>query len=102
MKTHPQLAYDMLSQIPYLKPALTIPYYHHEKFDGTGYPHGLKGTDIPLPARIFAVVDVWDALISDRPYRGAWTEEDATRYVKDQAGKHFDPDVVKQFLEIIE
>jgi HD-GYP domain-containing protein (c-di-GMP phosphodiesterase class II) len=102
MQTHPQLAYDMLSQIPYLKPALTIPYYHHEKFDGTGYPHGLKGTEIPLPARIFAVVDVWDALISDRPYRGAWTEEDATRYVKDQAGKHFDPDVVKQFLEIIE
>ena len=102
MKTHPQLAYDMLSEIPYLKPALFIPYYHHEKFDGTGYPHGLVGEEIPLPARIFAVVDVWDALISDRPYRKAWTKEKAARYIRDESGKHFDPEVVKLFFEIIE
>jgi len=102
MQTHPRLAFEMLSSIPYLTPALDIPYYHHEKFDGTGYPHGLKGKDIPLPARIFAVVDVWDALLSDRPYRDAWTKDATLQYIKDQSGKHFDPDIVKKFLEIVE
>ena len=102
MQTHPQLAYDMLLAIPYLKPALDIPYYHHEKWDGTGYPHGLKGEEIPLAARIFAVVDVWDAVVFDRPYREAWTREEAAEYIKDQSGKHFDPQVVEVFLKIIE
>ena len=102
MQTHPQLAYDMLLPIPYLKPALDIPYYHHEKWDGNGYPHGLKGEEIPLAARIFAVVDVWDAVVFDRPYREAWTREDAIEYLKDQSGKHFDPQIVEIFLEIIE
>ena len=102
MKTHPQLAYDMLVSIPYLRNALDIPYYHHEKWNGTGYPHGLKGEEIPLAARIFAVVDVWDAVICDRPYREAWTQEDAISYIKDQSGIHFDPKVVEKFLEIIE
>jgi len=102
MQTHPRLAFEMLSSIPYLKPALDIPYYHHEKFDGSGYPHGLKGKEIPLAARIFAVVDVWDALLSDRPYRDAWTKDATLQYLKDQSGIHFDPDIVKQFMEIIE
>jgi len=102
MQAHPRLAFEMLSSIPYLEPALEIPYYHHEKFDGTGYPHGLKGKEIPLPARIFAVVDVWDALLSDRPYRKAWTKDVTLQYIKDQSGKHFDPDVVRKFLEIVE
>ena len=101
MQEHPQLAYDMLSSIPYLKSALDIPYYHHEKWDGTGYPHGLKGEDIPLPARIFSVVDVWDAVIYDRPYREAWDRETAIEYIKAQSGKHFDPVVVEKFLEMI-
>ncbi|MCB2178606.1 GAF domain-containing protein [bacterium] len=102
MKTHPQLAYDMLVPIPYLKPALDIPYYHHEKWDGSGYPNGIRGKDIPLSARIFAVVDVWDALVFDRPYRGAWTKEMARTYIIEQSGTHFDPDVVKVFLTLIE
>jgi putative nucleotidyltransferase with HDIG domain len=101
MKTHPQLAYDMLVSIPYLKPALDIPYFHHEKWDGTGYPHGLKGEDIPLAARIFSVVDVWDAVVFDRPYRGAWTRQEALEYIKAQSGQHFDPRVVEHFVEII-
>jgi response regulator RpfG family c-di-GMP phosphodiesterase len=102
MQTHPRLAFEMLSSIPYLTPALDIPYYHHEKFDGTGYPQGLKGKDIPLSARIFAVVDVWDALLSELPYRDAWTKDATLQYIKDQSGKHFDPDIVKKFLEIVE
>ncbi|NIO10472.1 MAG: hypothetical protein GTO40_21675, partial [Deltaproteobacteria bacterium] len=75
--------------IPYLRPALDIPYCHHEKWDGSGYPRGLKGDQIPLSARIFAVVDVWDALSSDRPYRDAWPEEKVHQYIEEQAGKHF-------------
>lgn len=102
MQTHPQLAYDMLLAIPYLKPALDIPYYHHEKWDGTGYPHGLKGEEIPLAARIFAVVDVWDAVVFDRPYREAWTRQEAIEYIRDQSGIHFDPQVVEVFLRIVE
>jgi PAS domain S-box-containing protein len=100
MRQHPQFAYDMLSPIIYLRPALDIPYCHHEKWDGTGYPRGLKGTAIPLAARIFAVVDVWDALTSDRPYRPAWSKEKALDYIREQAGKHFDPEVVSAFLRL--
>lgn len=101
MRRHPQYAYEMLSAIDYLKPALNIPYCHHEKFDGTGYPRGLKGEEIPLEARIFAVVDVFDALTSDRPYRLAWSKQDALDYIKKESGKHFDPGVVMLFLEMI-
>lgn len=101
MKKHPQYAYDMLSSIEYLVPALDIPYCHHERWDGTGYPQGLTGEEIPLAARIFAVVDVWDALQSDRSYRDAWPEEKAVQHLKDECGKHFDAHVVKAFLELI-
>ncbi|MBN1537254.1 MAG: PAS domain S-box protein [Anaerolineales bacterium] len=97
---HPEYAYQMLSPIAYLRPALDIPYYHHEKWDGTGYPLGLKGEQIPLPARIFALADVWDALRSDRPYRPAWTNDEALKYIREQSGIHFDPEVVKAFLKL--
>jgi PAS domain S-box-containing protein len=100
MKTHPAIAYEMLLPIQYLRSALDIPYHHHEKWDGTGYPLGLKGDQIPLTARIFAVVDVWDALRSDRPYRSAWPEEKALEHIRTSAGTHFDPQVVKIFLEM--
>jgi len=101
MRTHPLKAYEMLSPISFLRPALDIPLYHHERFDGSGYPHGLKGEQIPLAARIFALADVWDALISDRPYRKAWSEKKALNYIKEQSGKHFDPQIVEIFLKII-
>ncbi len=100
MRLHPRLAYDMLAPIGYLHPALDIPYCHHEKWDGTGYPRGLKGEQIPLAARIFAVADVWDALRSDRPYRKGWPEEKVREYIREQAGKHFDPQVLAIFLEL--
>ncbi len=99
MSRHTTRAYEMLSSIEYLRPALAIPYCHHEKWDGTGYPRGLKGEQIPLAARIFAVVDVWDALRSDRPHRPAWNKEKALVYISEQAGKHFDPRVVEVFME---
>ncbi len=102
MRQHPQYAYDMIQPIEYLRPALDIPLCHHEKWDGSGYPRGLKGEEIPLVARIFAVVDVWDALISDRPYRPAWDKEKALTYIKEQSGKHFDPYVVENFLKMRE
>jgi PAS domain S-box-containing protein/putative nucleotidyltransferase with HDIG domain len=102
MKQHPIYAYEMLSPIPYLHPALHIPYCHHEKWDGTGYPRGLKGEEIPLPARIFALVDVWDALLSERPYRDAWELPKAIEYIKSQENIHFDPLVLNAFLEILE
>ncbi|HEY5158891.1 MAG TPA: PAS domain S-box protein [Anaerolineales bacterium] len=98
MKKHPVIAYEMLSPIRYLQAALDIPYCHHEKWDGTGYPRGLKGEQIPLTARIFAVVEVWDALISDRPYRLAWPKEKARQLIQVGAGTHFDPQVVKTFF----
>jgi HD-GYP domain-containing protein (c-di-GMP phosphodiesterase class II) len=101
LQKHPQYAYDMLYPITYLRPALDIPYCHHEKWDGSGYPQGLKGEEIPLTARIFAVVDVWDALRSDRPYRSAWTDEEALAYIKENAGSHFDPQVVEAFLQLL-
>ena len=101
MRQHPAYAYEMLVSIDYLKPALDIPYCHHEKWDGTGYPRGLKGEQIPLDARIFAVVDVWDALRSDRPYRAAWSWEQALNYIREQSGKYFDPGIVEKFLHMI-
>jgi len=101
MRQHPVFAYNLLSPLTYLRPALEIPYCHHEKWDGSGYPRGLMGEQIPLMARIFAVVDVWDALISDRPYRKAWTNEKALAYIREQAGLHFDPNIVDAFLKIM-
>lgn len=102
MRTHPQLAYNMLYPVEYLRPALDIPYCHHEKWDGSGYPRGLKGDQIPLSARIFAIVDVWDAVTSDRPYRPAWSREQALNYIREQSGTHFDPQIVEQFFKLIE
>lgn len=101
MRLHPQHAYDMLSKITYLRPALDIPYCHHEKWDGSGYPRGLKGEDIPLAARLFAVVDVWDALRSDRPYRKSWDKEIVLDHIKSLSGAHFDPKAVEAFLEMM-
>ena len=101
MRKHPQLAYDMLYPIEYLRRALEIPLNHHEKWDGTGYPRGLKGEEIPIVARLFAVVDVWDALTSDRPYRPAWSQEEALTYIREQSGRHFDPQVVDLFFKLI-
>lgn len=101
MRKHPSYAEELLSPIGYLHPALDIPRSHHEKWDGSGYPHGLKGEQIPLAARIFAVVDVWDALCSDRPYRAAWTRAEARKYIQEQAGKHFDPRLVEIFLGMV-
>jgi HD-GYP domain-containing protein (c-di-GMP phosphodiesterase class II) len=100
MRQHPRYAYEMLSRIEYLHPSLDIPYCHHERWDGTGYPRGLKGEEIPLPARIFAVVDVYDALTSDRPYRPAWKPDEAKNYILTHSNLHFDPVIVKTFLEM--
>ncbi len=102
MRKHPKAAYDVLYPIKFLNKALDIPYYHHERWDGTGYPNGLKGKEIPLAARIFAVIDVYDALTSDRPYRSAWTEEKVIQYLRDQSGAHFDPEIVDAFLSLLE
>jgi putative nucleotidyltransferase with HDIG domain len=101
MRQHPRYGYEMLSKIPYLQKALDIPYCHHEKWDGTGYPRGLRGEAIPLAARLFALVDVWDALNSDRPYRAAWSPEKVSAYIQEQSGKHFDPRIVPVFIELI-
>lgn len=101
MRQHPSMAKDMLSSISYLRPALDIPYCHHEKWDGTGYPRGLKGEQIPLSARIFAVVDVFDALTSDRPYRRAWSVQQALDYIQSESGTHFDSEVVSIFMREI-
>jgi len=100
MKQHPTFAFQLLSPIPHLKGALEIPYSHHEKWDGSGYPRGLKREEIPFPARIFAVIDVWDALRSDRPYRPAWSPEKAMDNIIQGAGSHFDPQVVEAFLRL--
>jgi PAS domain S-box-containing protein/putative nucleotidyltransferase with HDIG domain len=100
MKKHPVFAYEMLSPIRHLRMALDIPYCHHEKWDGTGYPRGLKGEQIPLAARIFAVVDVWDALSSDRPYRAGWKEEKVRLHILALSGTHFDPQVVDRFMQM--
>jgi putative nucleotidyltransferase with HDIG domain len=100
MKKHPTFANEMLAPIRYLRMALDIPYSHHEKWDGSGYPRGLKGDQIPLVARIFSVVDVWDALRSDRPYRRAWDEEKVREHIRSSSGMHFDPQVVDVFMQI--
>jgi PAS domain S-box-containing protein len=99
MRRHPQFAYEMLKPIYYLRRSLDIPYCHHEKWDGSGYPRRLKGEEIPLAARIFAVADVYDAVTSDRPYRKAWTKEQALKYIREQSGSHFDPNIVEKFLK---
>jgi PAS domain S-box-containing protein/putative nucleotidyltransferase with HDIG domain len=100
MRRHPQFAYEMLQPIKYLRQSLAIPYCHHEKWDGTGYPRELSGVEIPMAARIFAIVDVWDAITSKRPYRKAWKKEKALAYIKEQSGKQFDPKVVDAFLRM--
>jgi len=102
MRKHTQYAYDMISPIEYLRPALDIAYCHHEWWDGNGYPRGLRGEEIPLSARIFAVIDVWDALSSDRPYRKAWDYEKILEYIRGLSGKQFDPEVVDAFFSMIE
>ena len=101
MRRHAEYAYELLKPIEYLRLSLDIPYCHHEKWDGSGYPRGLKGEEIPLVARIFALVDVWDALTSDRPYRKAWSIEQTLKYIKEQSGKHFDPRISTEFLKMI-
>jgi putative nucleotidyltransferase with HDIG domain len=101
MRKHPTEGYRVLSGIMYLQPALDVVYNHHEKWDGSGYPRGLKGEEIPFSARIFAVVDVWDALTNDRPYRPAWPLADARSYMREQAGRHFDPRIIDMFLKIV-
>jgi putative two-component system response regulator len=102
MRKHPQYAYDMIYPIEYLRPSLDIPYCHHEKWDGSGYPRGLKGEEIPLCARIFAIIDVWDALTSDRPYRPSWDKQKTMKHINDEAGKHFDPHIVELFNKLME
>ena len=101
VRRHPLFAKKWLSQLELLKPALQIPYYHHERWDGSGYPLGLKGEDIPLAARMFSVVDVWDALTSDRPYRRALGREEALNLIISQSGTHFDPKVVEHFVKVL-
>ncbi len=101
MRKHPVFAFEVLSPIDFLRPALDIPLYHHERWDGTGYPYGLSGEDIPLGARLFAVVDVWDALRSDRPYRPAWPEDKVIDHIRRGCGSHFDPQAVRIFLEMV-
>jgi HD-GYP domain-containing protein (c-di-GMP phosphodiesterase class II) len=99
MRKHPMHAYRLLAGISFLRPALDIPYCHHERWNGSGYPRGLAGEQIPLSARIFAVVDVWDALLSDRPYRNAWDEQRVAGYLRQNAGILFDPAVVAAFFD---
>jgi len=102
MKQHPAYAYELLSPIPFLQPALDIPYCHHEHWDGNGYPRGLSGEQIPYSARLFTLVDVWDALCSDRCYRLAWKRDRIVAYMISQSGKIFDPQILGQFLELID
>jgi HD-GYP domain-containing protein (c-di-GMP phosphodiesterase class II) len=101
MRRHPEDAISLLAPIAFLQPALDIPHYHHERWDGSGYPHGLRGTQIPLAARIFAVVDVWDALTNDRPYRAAMPPAEARAYLQAQAGVLFDREVVAALLRLL-
>ncbi len=99
MRKHPEYAYEMISPIAYLGPALDIPYCHHERWDGSGYPRGLKGEEIPLTARMFAIIDVWDALTSERPYRKPNTHEATVTFLQKEAGRLFDPRLVELFLK---
>jgi PAS domain S-box-containing protein len=102
MRRHTVYGYNMLYPIEFLRPAIDIPYYHHEKWDGTGYPQGLAGEQIPYAARLFAIVDVWDAITSDRPYRKAWSFETALEYIKSESGKQFDPAIADLFLKLVD
>lgn len=101
MRRHPVYAYNLIDSIPYLRSAIDIPYCHHEKWDGSGYPRGLKGEQIPFAARLFAVVDVWDALLSDRPYRTGWSSHKVKRYIRENSGTHFDPAITAAFLKMM-
>ena len=101
MHKHPQFAYEMLFPIPYLRPAIDIPYCHHERWDGNGYPRGLKGKEIPLAARIFSVIDVWDALLTNRPYRDAWDTKTIVDYLRNETEARFDPEIIEIFLKMI-
>ena len=102
MRMHPVYAKEMLEGIPYLKDAITIPYCHHERWDGKGYPQGLKGDDIPLPSRIFTIVDHWEALNSDRPYRKAVPKEQVLNYIRDNSGVIYDPLIADTFLSLMD
>jgi HD-GYP domain-containing protein (c-di-GMP phosphodiesterase class II) len=102
MRKHPQHAYDLLFPIPYLRAALDIPFSHHEWWDGSGYPSGLKGEEIPLSARIFAIVDVWDALLSKRPYRRPWQKPKVIRHLRELSGRQFDPKILETFLNMMQ
>jgi response regulator RpfG family c-di-GMP phosphodiesterase len=102
MKNHPTFAYELLKDIHFLRPALTIPYCHHERWDGNGYPRGLKGEEIPIEARIFALVDVWDAITNDRVYRKSMCKEEAIQTIKSGAGTHFDPQITMMFLNVVD
>ena len=101
MRRHPDIAVELLSPVSYLEPALEIPHWHHEKWNGTGYPDGLHQENIPFSARLFALADVYDALISNRPYRSAWSKHEAVQYIESQSGIHFDPRIVPEFLELV-
>jgi putative nucleotidyltransferase with HDIG domain len=100
MRRHPDIAIELLSPVTYLAAALDIPHWHHERWDGSGYPDRLYGEQIPFSARLFAFADVYDALTSDRPYRSAWRKDEAIDYIKEQSGKHFDPKITPAFLEL--
>jgi len=101
MRQHPEIAHDMLAPIEFLRPTLAIPYCHHEKWDGTGYPRGLKGEDIPLAARLFAV-DVWDALRSQRAYRQPWPDEKILKHIVDRGGRHFEQRLAEMFVKLVQ
>ena len=101
MRQHPLYAIEMLKPVKFLQDALDIPLYHHEQWDGSGYPYGLKGERIPLPARIFAVADVYDALLSNRPYRKAWSAQQTLDYLYENREKHFDPQIVDLFIKVV-
>jgi response regulator RpfG family c-di-GMP phosphodiesterase len=101
MRKHPTFAFELLSRIAYLRPALDIPYCHHERWDGTGYPRRLAGEQIPLAARIFSVVDAWESLRTNRPFREAWSDDKAREFLKEQSGHQFDPRVVDAFMRIL-
>jgi putative nucleotidyltransferase with HDIG domain len=101
MRRHPEVAVDLLSSVSYLAPALEIPHWHHEKWDGTGYPDRLHGDSIPYAARLFALVDVYDALTSNRPYRSAWSKPETLQYIESQSGRHFDPTLVPKFVQFM-
>ena len=102
MRRHSMYGVEWVERVEYLKPAIPLIRHHHERWDGSGYPDGLRGTEIPLAARIFSIVDVWDALLSKRPYRAAWTQERVIGYLQENAGRQFDPDLIEVFLQLHE